>query len=96
MQQIRSFGGGSKSSIWQQIKADIINHRICTMNETECASLGAAILAGVAIGLYPDVQTAAQVNTIACSHSPRPENVPVYDALYRRYCRVLEVSKALF
>lgn len=94
--EIRSFGGGSKSGIWQQIKSDIIGHRICTMNETECASLGAAILAAVAIGLYPDVEAASRVNTIACSHSPREENVSVYDALYTRYCRVLAAAKALF
>lgn len=96
VQEIRSFGGGSKSSIWQQIKSDISGHRICTMEESECASLGAAILAAVAIGLYPDIEVASRVNTIACSHTPNPEITPVYDGLYDRYCRVLAATKVLY
>lgn len=96
VQEIRSFGGGSKSSIWQQIKSDISGHRICTMEESECASLGAAILAAVAIGLYPDIEVASRVNTVACSHTPNPEITPVYNGLYDRYCRVLAATKVLY
>ena len=96
VREIRSFGGGSRSSLWQQIKADISWRKISTMTETECASLGAAILAAVAIGIQPDIETASQVNTIACSHIPDADTAAVYDGLYARYCRILEATKVLF
>ena len=93
---IRSFGGGSNSVLWQQIKSDISWRKISTMRQAECASLGAAILAAVAIGIYPDLDTAAKVNTVARSCIPDPGNAEIYDGLYRRYLRVLEATKALY
>jgi xylulokinase len=96
VKEIRSFGGGSNSVLWQQIKSDITWRKISTMHQTECASLGAAILAAVAIGLYPDLDTAAKVNTIARSCIPDPAAAEVYNDLYARYLRVLEASKALY
>ena len=94
--EIRSFGGGSNSVLWQQIKSDITWRKISTMKETECASLGAAILASVAIGLYPALETAAKVNTIARSCIPDAAAAELYDGLYARYLRVLEATKALY
>ena len=94
--EIRSFGGGSNSVLWQQIKSDITWRKISTMHEKECASLGAAILASVAIGLYPDLETAAKVNTIARSCIPDAAAAELYDGLYARYLRVLEATKALY
>ena len=96
VKEIRSFGGGSNSVLWQQIKSDISWRKISTMHQTECASLGAAILAAVAIGLYPDLDAATKVNTIARSCIPDPSTAEVYDGLYQRYLRVLEATKALF
>ena len=96
VKEIRSFGGGSNSVLWQQIKSDISWRKISTMRQTECASLGAAILAAVAIGIYPDLDTAAKVNTVARSCIPDPGNAEIYDGLYRRYLRVLEATKALY
>lgn len=96
VQEVRSFGGGSNSLLWQQIKSDISQRRISTMMQTECASLGAAILAAVAIGIYPDYDTAAQVNTIAHSCTPDAKTADVYNGLYQRYLRVIEATKVLF
>ena len=96
VKEIRSFGGGANSVLWQQIKSDISWRKISTMHETECASLGAAILAAVAIGIYPDLDTAAKVNTIARSCIPDADTAAVYNDLYARYRRVLEATKALF
>lgn len=96
VKEIRSFGGGSNSVLWQQIKSDISWRKISTMRQAECASLGAAILAAVAIGIYPDLDTAAKVNTVARSCIPDPGNAEIYDGLYRRYLRVLEATKALY
>lgn len=51
VQTVTSLGGGSKSQLWQQIKADICQRQFCTISAEEAASWGAAWLAAKAIGL---------------------------------------------
>jgi xylulokinase len=58
--EIRALGGGSKSKLWNQIKADVTKRRIVTIKNTEAACLGSAILAGKGIGLYNSIKEAAQ------------------------------------
>jgi len=94
--EIRSFGGGSRSGVWQQIKADIVNKRICTMHHTESASLGVAALAAVASGMYPDIKTAVGVNEPHVVYEPDTNNRDLYDGLYRKYLTVFERTKGLF
>ena len=53
-----SLGGGSKSNVWNQIKADVIGKDIIVTGQDESASLGAAILAAVNLGFYRDIGTA--------------------------------------
>lgn len=50
-------GGAAKSGIWSQILADIAGIPIRIPENPELACIGAAVLAGVGSGLYPDVQT---------------------------------------
>ncbi len=51
-------GGGAKSPFWRQMMADIFAMPVKTVRNTEGPALGAAILAGVAAGLYKDIPTA--------------------------------------
>jgi sugar (pentulose or hexulose) kinase len=48
-------GGGAKSRLWLQIKADILERPVKTLKVREAACLGAAILAGTASGVYRSV-----------------------------------------
>ncbi|MCC2254299.1 Hsp70 family protein [Ruminococcus sp. CLA-AA-H200] len=50
--EIRMIGGGAKTPKWVQIKADIFNKKIVTLETDEAASLGAAIIGAVAKGYY--------------------------------------------
>ena len=51
--ELRMIGGGSKSALWRDIEANILNRRILTLSaHQEANSLGASIIAGVALGLY--------------------------------------------
>jgi xylulokinase len=51
--ELRMIGGGSKSALWREIEANILNRRILTLSaHQEANSLGAAIIAGLAMGLY--------------------------------------------
>ena len=49
VKEIRSLGGGSKSPIWNQIKADVLGCKLMTATAKEAACLGVAILAGKAV-----------------------------------------------
>jgi xylulokinase len=58
--QIRASGGGTASSLWRQILADVLGAEIATVNTTEGAAYGAALLAAVGAGWYPSVEAAAE------------------------------------
>lgn len=86
VKEIRSSGGGSKSPVWNQIKSDILGIDLVTMRSGEAACLGAAILAGKAVGLFPTL--AAAVDSMAeekARYTPNADNRPVYDQGYGMY-----------
>ncbi|MDL1902443.1 xylulokinase [Anaerolineae bacterium CFX9] len=58
--QVRASGGGAKSPLWRQIMADVFNVPLVTTNSTEGAAFGAALLAAVSAGFYPDVPSACR------------------------------------
>ena len=55
--QIVSMGGGSKSDVWNQIKADVLGVSVAMPHTGEAASLGAAVLGGIACGIFPNIST---------------------------------------
>jgi len=91
-------GGGAKSPIWNQMKADILNKKIITTtNDQDAACLGAAIIAGKAIGLYKNVKDASErVIKIQNEYLPNPENRVTYDNLYKKYIMLYENLVELF
>ena len=97
VEQIRSQGGGSKSEVWRRIKADVSGIPIGLLSETECASLGAAILAATAIGLYPSLEdAAARANGVSSWIQPDSGLKPLYDAGYAVYRSLYERLATLF
>lgn len=86
--EIRSLGGGAKSKLWTQIKADITGRPIVvTRNPEDAACLGAAILAGVATGIWINVEQAVE-EAVSLGHEPtcpRQENRQTYAELYEAY-----------
>lgn len=83
--QVRVTGGGAKSQLWRQILADILGVEIVTVNAEEGAAYGAAILAAVGHGVWPDVETACDA-TIHLTGSDKPgENQAAYEAAYPLY-----------
>lgn len=52
-------GGAAKSQLWLQLHADVSNLPLKLTKVTDACSLGAAILAAVGAGWFPDIQTAA-------------------------------------
>ncbi len=83
--QVRISGGGAKSPVWRQIMADVLGVELVTVNTTEGAAFGAALLAGVAAGYYDDVESACR-QTIQITGSTKPgADAAVYPAYYERY-----------
>jgi xylulokinase len=72
-------GGGAKSDPWCQILADVWNSQIRRLNYLEEAtSMGAAVAAGVGVGLYKDFSAINQYIDIAKEFTPDPNNVELY------------------
>jgi xylulokinase len=92
--QVRVSGGGAKSILWRQILADVFDAELVTVNTTEGAAYGAAILAGVGAGIWPDVDTATdQCVKVTGSTPVQPEMVPLYEAAYRQYVKLYPALK---
>lgn len=71
--QVCASGGGARSALWRQVLADVFECRLVTVNATEGAAFGAALLAGVGAGVFPDVATACRATlreTGACVPGP--------------------------
>ncbi len=95
--EIRALGGGARSKIWKQIEADVTGRPVLTTTNEEAATLGAAILAGKAIGLYSSVQEAAnQMVQIKARYEPTKTNLPVYDEAFQTYVDLYTALCPLF
>jgi sugar (pentulose or hexulose) kinase len=95
--ELRSSGGGSKSPLWNQIKADIIGKPLVTIKCSEAACLGAAILAGTAIGMFDSVEKACQsMAEEKARFIPNAENRSAYNTGYEDYKRLFADLNGLF
>lgn len=94
--EVRISGGGAKSSVWQQIIADILDAPLASINTTEGAAFGAALLASVGAGIYPDAATACKA-TIKTTHVVTPSaNREIYPALYETYRELYPALQPIF
>lgn len=83
---IVALGGGAKSRLWTQIRADMTGLPVEVPLVTDTAPVGSATLGAVAIGVFPDVPSAVK-SLGAVSHVMEPD-VSVkaqYDEMYERY-----------
>ena len=87
--EIRSMGGGSRSLLWNKIKADVTGKQIVTMHSSETASLGVAILQAVAAGIYSDIPSAvSNMVKISDTFEPDKKRNRLYQDYYRQYVDV--------
>jgi len=95
--EIRALGGGARSRLWKQIEADITRRPVVTTTNEEAATLGAAILAGKAVGLYASIEEAVtQMVQIKERFEPNPENFALYEKAYRTYVQLYNRLCPLF
>ncbi|RXG66114.1 hypothetical protein ES695_04625, partial [Candidatus Atribacteria bacterium 1244-E10-H5-B2] len=86
IEEVRAVGGGAKSLIWLQIKADILGCKIITLKTYEAACLGAAIIAGTAAGGYTSLEEGVKIAvTPEDEYTPNPEMQELYEERYNIY-----------
>ena len=97
IEQVRVSGGGAKSILWRRILADVLGVELVTVNTTEGAAFGAAILASVGYGVWPDVETAC-ANLIRISEplSPDAKRGALYDSMHHEYKELYPALKPSF
>jgi xylulokinase len=94
--QVRASGGGARSAVWRQILADIFDTEIVTVNVTEGAAFGAALLAGVGAGVYRDVKSACEAAIKITACVAPSDDKRVYAAHYPRYRALYPALKPIF
>jgi xylulokinase len=84
--QVRVIGGGASSALWNQIKADVLGLPYARLAGADRATLGCAIMAGHAVGLYPDMaETARQLASVVDRIQVRPAHHEHYRGYVAAY-----------
>ena len=94
---MRVIGGGAQGALWNQILADNYQmpvQRLAVLEEA--TSMGAAVIGGVAIGLYPDFSMAENMNPAVSTIEPDPAASGRYDELYPLFEEAYQVLEPLF
>jgi xylulokinase len=85
IRQVRVSGGGAKSPLWRQILADVLEVELATVNTTEGAAYGAALLGATGCGAFSDVESAcAAAVQVTGRTEPGPAST-AYRPLYPLY-----------
>jgi xylulokinase len=87
VQRITAVGGGARSSLWRQIKADVTGLPVRVPRDVETTATGAAILAVLAAGDDEDAAAVTErfVAYESEEHEPDPARTARYEAAYDRY-----------
>ncbi|TWU39768.1 FGGY-family carbohydrate kinase [Novipirellula artificiosorum] len=84
-------GGVARSEVWCQMFADVFNVPVQVPEAEELGALGAAMIASIGHGIYPDLAAACeQMTRINRRHEPRSEQHAVYSARRKRFLATLD------
>jgi xylulokinase len=96
VEEIRLGGGGARAPLWKQIQADVYGQAVTTVEAEEGAAFGAALLAGVGVGVWPSVEAACDaVVRVAKRIEPEELAMPVMRERYLAYRRLYPALRAI-
>ena len=95
-ENIISLGGGAKSELWCQIKADICGIKISVLKNVESTSMGAAMMGCVAMGIFDSYDTASHHVILKNEFKPKSENLAAYNSAYEEYKIMYDVFSPIF
>jgi xylulokinase len=95
--EARVIGGGARSQLWNQIKADVLGLPYVQLNREEFAVLGSAIVAGYAVGVFDDLKaTARRFVETTDRIEPQSEHHQLYQAYVEQYTTLLSETAPLY
>lgn len=95
-EKLHATGGGARSAVWMQMKADILNIPITALKTVDAGTVGSAMLTGVAAGIFQDLQEAARhMVEETVTYEPRMEMHEKYMQVFARYRKVYEAVRPL-
>jgi xylulokinase len=96
--EARVVGGGARSNVWNQIKADVLNVPYQKLQGNEFGAWGAAMIAGKAAGLIVDLAAHAERTAIlnGSPASPSQENYESYVPLIEKYIALEQTLHGFF
>ena len=94
---VRIAGGGARSAVWMQIFADALGAQVEVSEAEELGAMGAAMAAGVGVGVFADMyQAVEQFTDIRRVYQPDPEKHAYYQKKYAMYCRLIDALDPLW
>lgn len=97
VEELVAMGGASNSVLWTQIKADVTGKTIKVPTSDTATTLGAAILAGVGVGMYDSFEQAVHETIIITRvQKPNIENHKKYQEMMKLYLKLYEDLKDTF
>ncbi len=94
--KIHATGGGSHSAMWMQMKADMLNVPIVSLKTVDAGTVGSAMLTGIAIGVFDDLETAYRAMVVPDrTYTPDLEMHEKYEKIYQRYAQVYRAVRPL-
>jgi xylulokinase len=94
--ELRLAGGGSYDARWRQLLADVLEQPLLATASTSASALGAALLAGIGHGAWPDAQRVAALAAPPELVASPGTSVDAYQAAYLRYRQLyLPIAAAL-
>jgi len=90
--RLKALGGATKSSVWMQLAADILDMEITIPSFADIPALGAAIIAGYGAGIFPTLgEGYARMRLDTTTLKPRKENSGLYQECYNNFIDVFSV-----
>jgi xylulokinase len=96
VKSIRLGGGGARSSLWQQIQADVYGMPVDLIGAEEGAAYGAALLAGLGAGVWRSVEAACETAVrVAKRVQPIAKNVELMNRRYQEYRKLYPALRGI-
>lgn len=95
-EKLHATGGGARSAVWMQIKADMLNLPITALRTVDAGTVGSAMLTGIAVGAFQDLKEAAgYMVEETVTYEPCRKMHEKYMGIFERYRRVYEAVRPL-
>jgi len=85
---VRVTNGGSRSRLWREILADVLQRELISIIDHPGASYGAAVIAGIGTGLIDDWSYVAGALEKGEVISPNPENLAIYEERFQQFLQL--------